>query len=342
MKYSIFRLIPSAAAFLVLAFSTAFAGPRVVNCDEGDSLEDAILSGQGSAKELEITLMGTCYESFTISRDRVVITGDGNSTIYGQVRIIDAGPVEFSNVTISGEGHGVDLVNGRVRLIATQLVGNERFGIRARYGSVVTIRDGTVTGNEGAFGIYGEDATLQLFRTEITGNAETGIGIQDNSRLRMNLGGVTDHVNGSGVTAVMGSALLFENTTIARNADTGVYIDAASSARIDDSEVTDNSRQGVQVQGNSTLIFAGSTAARNGENGIFVYSHAIAEIHDATIRENYGNGILAAADSGVFLRGTTFLKLNSNWDLFCDGEESSAEIAVEWPGEIGSLECSGF
>ena len=204
------------------------------------------------------------------------------------------------------------------------------------------MRDGSVTGNQGEFGVFGENASLQLFRTDVTENAETGIGIQDNSRLRMNGGSVADHVNGNGVIAVMGSALLLDGATIARNADIGVYIDAASSARIDDSEVTDNSSQGVQVQGNSTLVFSGSTAARNGENGIFAYSHAIAEIHDATIKENYGNGVLAAADSGVFVRGPTFLKLNSNWDLFCDGEESSAEIAIEWPGEIGSSECSGF
>lgn len=342
MKHSKLRLSPLATTFLVLMFSTAFAGPRVVNCDEGDSLEDAILSGQGSAKALEISLIGTCYESFTISRDRVVITGDGNSTIYGQVRIIDAGPVEFSNLTISGAGHGVDLVDGRVRLIETHLVGNEGFGIRARYGSVVTVRDGTVTGNMGAFGVFAENASIQLFRTDVTENAETGIGIQDNSRLRMNRGSVADHQYGSGVTAVMGSTLLFEGTTIARNADVGVYLDAASSARIDDSLVTDNSSQGVQVQGNSTLIFSGSTAARNGDNGILAYSHAIAEIHDASITNNYGNGILATADSGIFVRGPTVLNLNSNWDLFCEGEESSAEITIEWPGEIGSWECSGF
>ena len=90
MRYSIIRLISWSGTLLVLAISTAFAGPRVVNCDEGDSLEDALLSGQGSAKELEITLIGSCYESFTISRDRVVIMGDGNTMIYGQIRIMDA------------------------------------------------------------------------------------------------------------------------------------------------------------------------------------------------------------------------------------------------------------
>lgn len=342
MKYSILRLISLAATFLVLAFSTALAGLHVVNCDEGDSLEDAILSGQGSAKELEIALIGTCYESFTISRDRVVINGDGNAMIYGQIRIIDAGPVEFSNLTISGVGHGVDLVNGRVRLIETHLVGNEEFGIRARYGSVVTMRDGTVTGNEGAFGVYAENASLQLFRMDVTENAETGISIQDNSRLRMRGGSVANHHNGSGVNAVMGSALLLEGTTIAGNADVGVFLDAASSARIDDSSVTDNSSQGVQVQGNSTLIFGGSTAARNGENGILALSHAIVEIHDATITSNHHNGVLAVADSGIFVRGSTFLNLNSNWDLFCEGDESSAEITIEWPGSIGSWQCSGF
>lgn len=342
MNISISRLTALAATFLVLAFSTAFAGPRVVNCDEGDSLEDAILSGQGSAKELEITLIGTCYESFAISRDRVVITGDGNPMIFGQIRIIDAGPVVLRNLTISGPGHGVDLIDGRVRLVESHLVGNDGFGIRARHGSVVTMRDGTIAGNNGTFGVYAENAALQLFRTDVTENAETGIRIQDNSRLRMNGGSVKDHHSGSGVDAVMGSALLFEGTTIAWNADAGVYIDAVSSARIDDSSVTDNSGQGVQVQGNSTLIFAGSTAARNGENGILAYSHAVVEIHDATIKNNDGNGVLATTDSGIFVRGPTFLKLNGDWDLFCDGEESSAEITIEWPGEIGSWECSSF
>ena len=342
MKHLIFRPISLVVTLLLLASPTAYAGPRIVNCDEGGSLEDAILSGQGSAKELEITLIGTCYESFTISRDRVVVTGDGNTMIYGQIRIVDAGPVELSYLTISGDGHGVDLLNGRVRLIRANLSGNEGFGVRARYGSVVTMRDTTVTGNEGDFGVYAENAVLQMFRTDVRENAGVGIGLQDNSRLRMNGGSVVDQLGGTGVTAVMGSAIRLEGTTISGNGDVGVYLAAGSVAQVDDSNVASNSSQGLEVVGNSTLNFAGGEVSGNGDNGILASSHAFVELTDTRVEYNLNNGVLANTDSGIVIRGPTYVQFNSGWDLVCEGEEASAEVWLEPPGTIDKVSCTGF
>ena len=90
MKISLSRYLAATAACLTLSAAGAFANPYVVNCDEGDLLQDALGKAAGSAKLIEINVYGTCYEDLSFSRDDVRIYGDGNTTIVGTARFFSA------------------------------------------------------------------------------------------------------------------------------------------------------------------------------------------------------------------------------------------------------------
>ena len=62
-----------AATVLLFTFGQAFAGARVVNCDDGDFLQEAIDAGSGSAKDADIFVTGTCLSIETGSPFRATV-----------------------------------------------------------------------------------------------------------------------------------------------------------------------------------------------------------------------------------------------------------------------------
>ena len=65
--------------------TSASAANRTVNCNEGQSIQDAVEKGKGSAAPLYIDVSGSCEEVVTITRDDVTIVGDEAATVTGKI-----------------------------------------------------------------------------------------------------------------------------------------------------------------------------------------------------------------------------------------------------------------
>jgi hypothetical protein len=136
-------------ASLLSAAPDAAAKPGTVDCDKNGSLAKALSSSVGSAETLVINLVGTCYESVTINRDRVSIVGDGGTEIVGRIRVFGSDNVQFFNLAITGTDSGLTIRNSRVRLIDVRVTGNEGVGIALDESASIQMNGGEVSNNAG-------------------------------------------------------------------------------------------------------------------------------------------------------------------------------------------------
>ena len=240
------------AAGLLLISANTFAGKRVVDCDNGDSLQSAIESGAGSAALLEIQLLGTCHEAFDFSRDRVTIFGDGNTTIVGSIRMFTSDQVSFYDLTITGPGPGISLYDGRVRLTRVNVSGNEGAGVIGRQGAVIMFRYSRINDNQGGPGVSLLHSYLFLTNTEVIGNRGDGVVAGQNSSVALSNATVNAN-HGSGVFSKLSSVVEATNSHIDGNLGIGIFMRSGSSGEIRDCTVNFSGQHGLEVAGNSTL-----------------------------------------------------------------------------------------
>ena len=172
MKFSVFKTLLSFTTCLTLVAPLAFAGPRTVNCDHGDLIQDAIDAGAGSAKPIEINVYGTCYEEdIRITRPRVSINGDGLTTIHGTIRVLNSNAVVIRDLKVTEPDDGLRLVNSRVRLFNVQIVDNDSTGISAADGAVIRTRGVTISGNREGIRLNRSHAGLRDTLVEFNNSA---------------------------------------------------------------------------------------------------------------------------------------------------------------------------
>lgn len=327
------------ATGLILVSADLLAGVRVVNCDKGDSLQKAIQSGAGSAAPLEIQLLGTCHETFTFTRDRVTINGDGNTTIDGSIRIQASNQVEFNDLTFTGPGSGVSVFSGgRTRLVRVNVTGNGNGGVAMRQRASVIIVDSRVNGNQGASGVLVEDSFLLINRSEVIGNGGTGIVANLNSSVR--LGDTTIHANqGDGILASTGSTVQVENSHIWENQGVGISMRSGSAGEIHDSAINANGQRGLEVAGNSSLDVYGGMVGWNGEHGVWLTEHSFLKFFDAQVSYNLGHGLVIVRDAGAVLEGNSWIDDNTDasFQIACQGKEASIEVVP--PAHTGAMDC---
>jgi len=316
----------------------AFAGVRIVNCDKGDSLQQAILSGHGSAAPIVIRVFGTCQENIEFTRDNVSIIGDGNTTLIGTIRMNTSDEAQFTDLTITGPGPGVMLFNGRARFTRVNLVENEGVGVYGRQGAVIRFVDSQISGNHGESGAWLEHSFLLLSGTEVNGNWVDGITVSSNSSVRLQ--DSTVHMNqGSGIHAKLSSVVEAANSHIHGNGAVGIYFRTGSSGEIRDSAVNANGMQGLEVSGHSTVDVYGGIIGWNGYHGVWVSEHAFFRLIDAEISWNTGHGLVVGRDGGVILEGNSKIADNTdeNFQVVCQGKEASIDIVS--PAIAGPMDC---
>lgn len=325
--------------FLLVSANT-FAGARVVNCDKGDSLQKAIESGAGSATLLEIQLLGTCYESFQFSRDRVTIVGDGNTAIVGHIRIFGSDQVQVSDLTITGPEPGITIINGRVRFTRVNLSGNGGAGVVARQSAAITFLDSRIGDNQGETGVLLENAYLVLNNTEVVSNLGHGIAATQNSSVSLGNNSLVYENQGDGVQAKLSSAVRAANSQIWGNRDLGVSISSGSTGEIRASAVNANGQGGVDVWSNSTLDIYDGMVDWNGDHGVWVTDHSFLRLINVEISYNLGHGLIIAKGGGVVLEGNSGIEdnLEPGFQVVCQGKEASIEI-VPPDAHAGSMDC---
>ena len=338
MRLLIPTLIASVSIGATLVSPSAMAITRYVNCDEGQTIVEAIEKATSRADRLEILVSGTCQEAVLVRRSDVTIDGGDTAVIEGRISAL-AGGLWIYNLTVTGAAGGVIVADGNARLWNVRLVENEGDGLTIRRNSYADLRDSMVSGN-GGHGIVVQSGVLDIRYTDVYANGAVGIVVDRNAMVSMEGGSVTGHENGTGISVSMSSGLSVNNASIDGNGDGGVFVAGASNAVLSDCHVNGNAHQGILVADNSALDFAGGMIAWNGENGVYALRHAFVALIDTQVTDNAGNGVYAETDAGVTIVGPTFIERNdAGIDIACSGKEASLEIGLEPPGSIGTIDC---
>ena len=332
------------AAGLALVAGPASAGPRIVDCDAGDSLQKAIDAGAGSAKPIEIQLSGNCYEDIRITRDNVRIVGGYDATIIGDTRLYAAHNVNLQDVKLTGPGEGIRIVNGRTRLTRVHFAQNETTGISVRQSGMAVLRDCIIEEN-GEGGVIVDNASAIIGGSTIERNGGEGIFVTNNGFLSFDGGSVTDHDYGSGIIAANGSAIAVSDAAVNGNSPVGIALYMGSSGTVANTDAGANAAIGVDLETNSALEFFEGGIAANGLYGAYVKLHSTLNLYTVPVQYNLAHGIVVESDGALFARGDTHIQYNMAGDevqIECRDEESSIElegsvIVIPWPDE-----CTGF
>ena len=337
MKLTLTRRVVAIAAGLILAATSAHAGVRVVNCDEGDSLQNAIDAGAGSAKVIEIELYGTCEEDIRINRDGVAIVGDGATVIDGDVRLYNADGTVFEDLNLTGSG--LRVVHSRARLRFVNIFGNEGYGVSVLQNGMLVCINCRIEYNT-AEGVVLDNGSARLRNTIVEHNGGNGIMVTNNGFLRLEGGGVAD--NGvHGVQATVSSALSIDGSIVSDNDAYGVFLDLASSGTISNTVIQENSGEGLEAVANSAVTISGGSIGSNGHHGVSLIFHSTARLADVEIFDNNGSGVYLDLDSGLMIDPGTDIPPNATgWAVECADQESSAIISNY--ANVVAVNCTDF
>lgn len=327
------------AAGLFMASANTYAGVRVVNCNKGDSLQKAIESGTGSAAPLEIRLLGTCYETFAFTRDSVTISGDGNTTIVGDIRIFSSDQVNINDLNVTGPGPGITVFSGRIRFMRVNLAGNEGVGVVARQSAAISFVDSRISDNNGWAGVSLENSYLILNNSEVSGNLGHGIAATQNSSVLLGNNSSVHANQGDGIQAKLSSAVDVTNSHVWENRDLGISISSGSAGKIHDSPVNANQQGGIDVWSNATLDVYGGIVGWNANHGVWVTEHSFLRLIDAQVNYNGDHGLVIGRGGGVVLEGDSGIEDNTapDFQVVCEGSKASIEINP--PAHVGSMDC---
>jgi len=319
---------------------------RYVNCDEGQTITDAIEKAASRADRLEIFVSGTCQEAVLVRRSDVTIDGMGTAIVEGRISAL-ADRVWIYNITVTGDRVGVTVSDGSARLWNVNLLDNAGNGLQVRRNGFAHLRgeEGNamwIAGNGGS-GIVIESGRVEMQFTNVHENHDDGIRVEQNGSLTMEGGSIQFHHGGSGLVARVSSSVVLENVQISDNSDIGVLIASGSSGQLNDTYVNVNGTQGLEVAENSSLDFSGGEISGNGEFGLYASTHALVRLIDTSIHQNASSGVLATTDAGIIVLGPSVVDYNGGeFNIACEGEEASLYYIEEEPPQIGSTNCSGF
>lgn len=244
------RLITAIAIIssIGLFATSAHAVTRNVNCDRGQSIQDAIEKGRSHAEPLTISVSGTCEENVSIRRDDVVIDGNGNATVEGTIVVFDSRRIQVNNITLTGPSFGIVLVGGYVELRNVNVTGNQDDGIASTQKGVVIIYDSTISNNaeDGIHVILG--STVEIHNTDILDNTRHGVHIDRNS-----------------------DADIRDGTKISGNVN-GIDMYLHASAFITDTEITANRSNGILMNNDSGVLgISPLNISNNAGSGVLCY-----------------------------------------------------------------------
>ena len=334
-----------------------------VNCDIGQSVQDAINRARSSAAPLVVNVKGDCYENVILSRDALTIDGGGETVIHGT--LINRGVrVTISNIGITRPGFGMRATTGRTRLINVHFFDNAEEGLIVRRNGMVLFRGGSVKNND-LEGIAVESGTLEVGDVEISGN-DFGIDASM-ARIRLEDTQIINNVR-RGISVADNSALQVADIVVRENGGAGVIVDNGSSFVAERVDISWNGSSAVAVRFNSNASIADSTISNNGQGGgfgtgVFVSTSSTATIDSSEIfgnlagvnanrqsfinvegttvvRDNFGDGMTLVHDSGAIVDNPVIIPPNgSGYAVYCNDTESSFENRS---AGVGLTNCKGF
>lgn len=173
------------AAMFCCAFVTSSAladenKNKTVDCNKPNASVQKAIDKAKRGKATTIYIVGTCYETVTINKDDIVLSGNkagnecdkanpgGTGTINGTV-IVDSVRARIEHLTLTGSDDGVGIINrATAHLNCNDISNNEASGVYVLRSSNAVLRDNTLSGNgtrrtdPGVFfdcGLYAADAS---------------------------------------------------------------------------------------------------------------------------------------------------------------------------------------
>lgn len=256
-------------ASIGLFATSASAANRTVDCDEGQSIQNAVERGKGSAAPLYIDVSGSCEEVVTITRDDVTIDGSETATVTGTINVDGGRRINISAMTITGPGPGVVVAAGYLKLRNVVITGNSGTGVIAGLSAYVGVLKSTVSNNDQG-GVLARDGSNVFIRnTSITDHNEMD-GIDLSSGATGTVGKSIISGNFNGIEAIIGTVIIEDNTTISGNANHGIDANFHSSVQISDAAITNNGVMGIKLELDSGLItFDNVSISGNGDLDVF-------------------------------------------------------------------------
>jgi hypothetical protein len=308
MKARQFWITLFTGTILAMASMAALAQDRAVNCDVGQSLQDAVNHARSSAAPLVLTVKGTCYETVRTGRD-LIIEGNNEAVIHGSL-VNFGGRWTVRNIDITGPGLGMFASTGRTRLLNVRFFDNEEAGLLISDNGMVAFAGGSVTNNGGA-GVAVHSGNFEAGDVEISGNSS---GIQASmAQITLENARVVDNSE-RGIDVAENSALRLVDSIVSGNGGVGVIADNSSSFVAERVDISRNGSSAVGLRWNSTAEIVASTISYNGQgggfgSGVFVSMSSSAIIESTEIFSNRA-GVNANRKSIVDIRGTTVVRDN--------------------------------
>ena len=226
------------------------SGDVIVNCDAGESIQ-AALNKASLSVPLTLTVVGTCEEDVTIRRDDVTINGNNNATVDGTILLSESDRITLLNLTLTGQGNGLRGFGSNVTLHNVIVTENQDVGIQV-FSSTAHIHNSLIAGNQGFTAVQaGHVSALEIFDSEVSNNAGTGLYVDLNSMLQMSNNTVVSGNSGIGVQLVLNSsALIWNGASIQGNA-VGVEASKNSAVELMDADVSNNETYGIVLYDDS-------------------------------------------------------------------------------------------
>jgi hypothetical protein len=250
-----------------------------VNCAAGETVASALAQATASTNRVTITIVGTCTEAVTISRDAVTLQGaapgDG----------LQAPSPTATVLTVIGQ---------RVELNQLTIAGGAR-GIAALRGAAFRGTNLRVSGGSSANVFLLQNATGQLTNSIVGPGPRNGVELQLGFSIAIVGGAVEDH-GLIGVQPAAGShASVVGGAALRRNAFRGGMAGNGSSLFVD--SVVEDSDIGLQafVGGTVTLAGPGAVTRNHARFGLFAGSGSVIVNNGARVADNGGVGILVSS-----------------------------------------------
>jgi len=279
--------------FLGLIVPGLEAAEIIVRCNKGESVQSALDGLTGPAT---IVVTGTCHENLVIKNDDVILQGgtyEAYDPTQATIFVQGARRVAIKSVTVKGGLFGV-LASRDVYLTLEDSLIKETTsrGVVSNFGSSVIVNNCKIKDNT-QLGIFVNDnSALILTNSTITGNHGTGVQVQhaSSARIGQDIAGVAapNKITNNGICGVavtMSAYALIDGNTITDNSGDGVYIDGASATVINNT-ILNNQAKGVEVSGSGHARIGTAENNQPGPN---------------TIESNRQQGIVIAQGSTAYL-----------------------------------------
>ena len=233
----LFFIAVLSALMLLGSIDTAQADlTRKVNCDAGQTIQQALDASEGPGGELVIIVRGTC-EGAQITRDNITIQGEAGATIVGRLIVFGPARVTLRNLAITGPEDGLVVRGGRARVIDCQIFENEGIGVAVRDGAMVALSGVTDVSDNLLSGILVDNSDVRI-AGRVAGNGEDGVRVDRQGNVVLQGSAVVEGNHQSGIQLRLHSTLdLTEQSQVLDNWDLDIYAVEDSAIRVSSGDV---------------------------------------------------------------------------------------------------------